>query len=269
MELTVLVDNNTLIDRYFLGEPGFSVFLEDGGVPVLFDTGYSDVVIRNARALNVDLSEPLTVVVSHGHNDHTGGLAALVGEGLMGNKTVVAHPLAFRRRFAGEEAIGSPLSLDELSRQANMELSREPVRLAPRLWFLGEVDRTFPFEETDPMGSVETGQGLIPDRIHDDTALAYQGEEGLFIVTGCSHSGICNIVEQAKKVCDTERVVGIIGGLHLFKNDERLSQTIEYLNRQRLRALYPCHCVSLAVKCALSRTLPVREVGVGMGIPVR
>ena len=42
MQLTVLVDNNTLIDRYYLGEPGVAYYLEDGDVRILFDVGYSD-----------------------------------------------------------------------------------------------------------------------------------------------------------------------------------------------------------------------------------
>lgn len=56
MQLTVLVDNNTLIDRYYLGEPGVAYYLEDGDVRILFDVGYSDIFLRNAQALGIDLS---------------------------------------------------------------------------------------------------------------------------------------------------------------------------------------------------------------------
>jgi len=55
MKLTVLVDNNTLIDRYFYGEPGVSYFIEDEGKRILFDVGYSDAFIRNAQKMNIDL----------------------------------------------------------------------------------------------------------------------------------------------------------------------------------------------------------------------
>ena len=73
MQLTVLVDNNTLIDRYYLGEPGVAYYLEDGDVRILFDVGYSDIFLRNAQALGIDLSRLQQVVLSHGHNDHTRG----------------------------------------------------------------------------------------------------------------------------------------------------------------------------------------------------
>ena len=65
MELTVLVDNNTLIDRYFYGEPGVSYFIEDEGERILFDVGYSDVFIKNAQKMNIDLLNVGFLVLSH------------------------------------------------------------------------------------------------------------------------------------------------------------------------------------------------------------
>ena len=78
MELTVLVDNNTLIDCYLLAEPGLSLHLRDGDTQVLFDCGYSDVLRRNAATLGLDLADLDQVVLSHGHNDHTWGIVPLM-----------------------------------------------------------------------------------------------------------------------------------------------------------------------------------------------
>ena len=77
MKLTVLVDNNTTIDRYFLGEPALSFLIEDGEARVLFDAGYSDAFVQNAAKLGVDLTRITQIVLSHGHDDHTRGLPAL------------------------------------------------------------------------------------------------------------------------------------------------------------------------------------------------
>ena len=71
MNLTILLDNNTFIDRYFLGEPGVSYLIEADGVKVLFDVGYSDAFIRNAHKLRLDLLDVDVVVLSHVHLDHT------------------------------------------------------------------------------------------------------------------------------------------------------------------------------------------------------
>jgi 7,8-dihydropterin-6-yl-methyl-4-(beta-D-ribofuranosyl)aminobenzene 5'-phosphate synthase len=103
MKLTVLVDNNTLIDRYFYGEPGVSYFIEDEGNKILFDLGYSDVFIKNAQKLNIDLLNLDFVVLSHGHLDHTWGLDPLIRlytEAIIENLNhknpiIIAHPLTF------------------------------------------------------------------------------------------------------------------------------------------------------------------------------
>lgn len=73
MKLKVLVDNNTYIDQYYKGEPAVSYYIEDGDQCILFDTGYSDVLITNARAMDIDLGKLTHIVFSHGHNDHTRG----------------------------------------------------------------------------------------------------------------------------------------------------------------------------------------------------
>ena len=99
--MTVLMDNNTLIDRYFLAEPGVSYLIEVDGKKILFDVGYSGAFITNARKLAIDLLDVGFVVLSHAHLDHTWGLIPLVRlytealiEGLPYKKpTLVTHPM--------------------------------------------------------------------------------------------------------------------------------------------------------------------------------
>ena len=97
-----------------------------------------------------------------------------------------------------------------------MQLSSTPVWLSEKLVFLGEIPRNFSFEKGAAVGYVQDREGnKIPDLLPDDTALAYRTGAGLVIITGCSHSGICNITEYAKEVCGDSRVLDIIGGFHL------------------------------------------------------
>ena len=97
MKLTVLIDNNTYIDEYYIGEPALSYYIEDENERLLFDTGYSDAFIRNAQAMNIDLSAISTLVLSHGHNDHTGGIKYLMNQYPDCKCKIVAHPDVFKK----------------------------------------------------------------------------------------------------------------------------------------------------------------------------
>ena len=83
----------------------------------------------------------------------------------------------------------------------------------------------------------------MPDFLPDDSALVYNGREGLIIITGCSHAGICNIISQARKITGVDRVADIIGGLHLLEPPaEQLQATVDYLKKIKLSRLHACHC---------------------------
>ena len=100
--------------------------------------------------------------------------------------------------------------------------------------------------------------------LFDDSAVAAILRDSLFIMTSCSHSGVCSIIEHARKITGIEKIAGVIGGFHLFEESERVQQTIRYFTQNHLDRLYPCHCTSFAVKAAIHREIPIQEVGVGI-----
>ena len=275
MKLTVLVDNNSYIDRYFIAEPGVSYFIEDEGINILFDVGYSDVFIKNANKMNVNMKNIDFVVISHGHNDHTGGLIPLTSlytelktENISCKKpSLVAHPSAFLMKTFEDDEIGSILSKERLNRYFHMKLRKEPFWLTENLVFLGEIERKNDFENKIPVGKVEENGKRVDDYVIDDSALVYKSKEGLVIITGCSHAGICNIIEYAKKVCNDERIVDVIGGFHLLNpSKNQLEGTVNYMNAINPKKVYACHCTDLDSKIALSKSVNLKEVGVGLAI---
>ncbi|MBP2636145.1 MAG: beta-lactamase domain protein [Firmicutes bacterium] len=273
LKLTVLVDNNTIIDRYFYAEPGLSFFLEHDTGKYLFDIGYSDIFVRNATKMSINLLDVDTVVLSHGHNDHTWGLGELVklhsqaqAEGYH-HKTpaLIAHPDAFLDRNIDGLAIGTMLSSNQLSKTFSLKISKEPVWLTSRLVFLGEVERKNSFEIESAIGKVWRENTWEEDFILDDSALVYMSNNGLVIITGCSHAGICNIIEYAKKVCNQESVYDIIGGFHLLNpSQNKLINTADYFKSCRPHAVYACHCTDLRSKIRLAQAANLQEVGVGL-----
>jgi len=246
LKLTVLVDNNTFIDKYYFGEPAVSYYIEDGDKRILFDAGYSDLFIRNAQALGIDLSKVTDIVISHGHDDHTGGLKYFFEQFSVPRIKITAHPKV--------------LDIGLYSKYADLALTEKPVKISDNIWFLGEIPSLNDFEERKPIDG---------DYLFDDSAIAYTGEKGIYIITGCSHSGICNIIAYGKQVCGDHRVAGVIGGFHLFDIDSRVQRTIDYFTESDISELYPCHCVSLGVKAEINRHIPILEAGVSLELEVK
>lgn len=260
LRLTVLMDNHTEIDAYYLGEPAVSYWLETEGKHFLFDTGYSKAFLQNAKALHIDVTTTDTVILSHGHNDHTGGLKPLLEMPFSKKPKLLTHPNSIPQKIYQGLEIGMPLSYEELDEKTELILTKKPFYLTEKLIFLGEIPKIHPHEPSCAIGKTKMGA----DFLEEDTALAYCGKEGLYIITGCSHAGICNIISYAQKVTGYDKIAGIIGGFHLFTLHENAKKTIDFLAKMQIPHLYPCHCTSFAVRAALHEKCPVTEVGVGM-----
>lgn len=266
MKLKVLVDNNTYIDQYYCGEPAVSYYIEDEEISLLLDVGYSDLFLKNANALGVNLENISTIVISHGHDDHTRGLKYYFENKQKKYISIVAHPDAFNEKKFDDLKICSPILEEKLKEKCNLILSKKPIKVSKNITFLGEIPQINNFENRKAIGTQTVNGKSFEDYVMDDSALAYKSKNGIYIITGCSHSGICNIIEYAKKVCEDNRVLGVIGGFHLFKVNTQVEKTIDYLKQNNLKELYPCHCTSFSVKAEINKILPVREVGVALEI---
>lgn len=268
MKLRVLVDNNTYINHYYKGEPGASYYIEIDGEKILLDTGYSGVMVENAEKMGVDLSKINKIVISHGHDDHTKGLMKIVEKFKTLNIELISHPDAFYAKESRGEEVGSPLRQNEIMKSFSYKYSREPLNITKNCMFLGEIPEYFDFEKRRVLGKRKIGEKWVDDYMKDDSAIVCKTEEGLFIITGCSHSGICNIVEHAKNIYKEDKIAGVIGGFHLFNVDERLEKTIEYFKDNDIGMVYPCHCTSLKVKTEILKEFDFDEVGVGFELEI-
>lgn len=266
MRLVVLTDNHTYIDQYFLGEPGLSFYIEVDDRKILFDTGYSDVFLRNAQKMNLELNQITDLVLSHGHNDHTGGLKDLLQlPGIQGTR-LIAHEDVFCQKKIQNENIGASLSFAEVVKELDFVGTKIPYQISEHCYFLGEIPQTQPFESRQEMGQIYRQEQWSQDMVYDDSGIVMVEPEGLWIITGCAHSGICNTIERAMEITQESRILGVLGGFHLFQPGKQVEQTIEYLAKHQVKDLYPCHCVSLKVKAEFMKTLKVHEVAVGMEI---
>ncbi len=243
MKITVLVDNNSKIDNYLLSEPAFSLYIEHLDKKLLFDCGYSDVFIKNAEKLNIDSNKITDIILSHGHNDHTGGLRYLQANK---NINLIAHPNIFDEKIDTDKSqYGCPISKAELEKKFNLKLTKLPFWITDDLCFLGQIENN----NSDDI---------------DDSALAYKTSKGLIIITGCSHSGTINIIKYAKKITNCDKIQTVFGGMHLLnKNQKELFILTDKLQKDNIKTLYPAHCCDLNSKIFLSRYFEIKEVCTG------
>ena len=255
MKLTVLTENTA--SAYFLAEHGLSYFIEFDNKKILFDTGATNIFLQNADKLNIKLEDIDLIALSHGHWDHGNGLKFIE------NKPLICHPNCFIKRYRkGEKKnIGLDLTQREIESKFSLITTKEPYYITENIIFLGEIPRLNDFESKSTLFVKENGED---DFVNDDSALVLIKDGELIIVSACSHSGICNIVEYAKKVTGINRVKAVIGGFHLKKQDNQTKKTIEYFKQNKVEKLLPSHCTKLPALTMFYEEFKIEHVKTGM-----
>jgi 7,8-dihydropterin-6-yl-methyl-4-(beta-D-ribofuranosyl)aminobenzene 5'-phosphate synthase len=264
MKLTCLVDNAVLQYTPFWGEHGLSVLVDTPEGRMLFDTGASGtVLLHNMEAAEVDPESIQALALSHGHRDHTGGLAAFLERrpGL----PIYAHPDVLRERFSrrdaemravgmpvyrspeppqegGMRAIGMTIPPEDLRRRADLRLSPEPQEILPGVWTTGEVTHRTEPEGRSPYHFVRGEAGWAMDPYRDDMSLVLETSRGLALLCGCCHAGLLNTLAHVERVFGRP-VVAVFGGTHLISADaDHLERVRQRLQELSLRRVSPSHC---------------------------
>lgn len=260
---TVLVENSVQGNLGAIAEHGWSVWIETDTGSYLFDTGQGNALLNNARHFGIPLAEADAIMISHHHRDHTGGLLVAVEEILRGSGRagipVHAHPDLFKDSYAerrGELSfIGVPHSRAALEAAgADFRLEAGWREIAPGLAMTGEIPRVTEFELGDPnMRHRDEHGGLVFDPIRDDQTLVIDTPEGLFVILGCSHAGLINILTYIAERTGSERFHTIIGGTHLGPlGEDQIRRTIAALHTFDIGRIGISHCTGPAVAARMA-----------------
>ncbi|MEE4264519.1 MAG: MBL fold metallo-hydrolase, partial [Desulfobacteraceae bacterium] len=234
VKVTTLCENNIGHgSQSLIGEHGLSFYVEADDRRILFDTGQNLGLANNAEVLGIDLSRIDTVVLSHGHYDHSSGLKSLLDCNT--NFTLHAHPEVFSPKVRGagdgHKYIGIPVDRNDLEKKGiKIQFDKDPVSLAPGITTTGEIPLTNDFEAVGSEFFLKNGDDLTADTLADDRALILDTKKGLVVVLGCSHRGVINTLNHVTQVAGRNTIHAILGGLHLGKaSNEKLSKIVDHL----------------------------------------
>ena len=302
VDVTVVVDNSIdlllasdgLIQRQsfapgwtkrpkLIAEHGYSVlfkFEKKGRARTfLYDAGLTpEVIVHNLDALGVQLSELETIVLSHGHFDHHGGLVGLMRKIGKRKLPLILHPDAWRTRKMITQK-GLEIELPPPDRRT---LEREDVQIVeergPSLLIgdaalvTGKVERVTDFEKGMRNQYAEQDGNWTPDPwVWDDQGIICNVKgKGLVVVSSCSHAGVINILRNAQRITGVEKVHAFVGGLHLPGSFEQIiPETVREIEAFHPDVIVPGHCTGWKAIHETARRLPGAFVPSSVGTLLR
>jgi 7,8-dihydropterin-6-yl-methyl-4-(beta-D-ribofuranosyl)aminobenzene 5'-phosphate synthase len=299
VEVTILIDNSIDLlmpssppalrpplhwdwseHEQLIAEHGYALLLKvtrDGNSQsLLYDAGLGRrTAVHNMDVLGERLNELRTVVLSHGHADHHGGLEGLFERLGRMRMPLVLHPDAFRERKVifptGVEIRMPPPSRNDLDREG-WEVIEEvgpSLLLENTVLVTGQVERTTEFEKGFPLQYAQNEHGWEKDTwIWDDQAVVcHLKGKGLVVLSSCSHAGVINVLRHAQKLTGVQAVHALVGGLHLTGGlfEPIIPQTITELGKIAPQYIVPGHCTGWKATQELSRQLPNSYIQTSVG----
>ena len=242
----------------------------------LFDAGTSvDGVLHNLDVLEVRPNQIHSVVLSHGHTDHTLGLIGILKRYGRAGMPIILHPDAFLNRKAvlpddHEVDLPPPKRSDIEAEGIRVIEERAPTFLVDeKVLITGQIPRLTSFEKGFPPNRAEIDGVWQPDPwIHDDQAMIINVKnKGLVVLTGCGHAGLINTMQHARKLTGVNKIYSVMGGFHLTGKlfEPIIPPTIQALKELSPDVIVPQHCTGWRATHLIANEFPQAFVPTSVG----
>jgi len=229
LSITVVYDNNPYKEGLKTAW-GFSALVTGTEQTILFDTGGDGLLLLdNMKKLGIEPNSIDTVVLSHIHGDHTGGLPSFLEKK---PKIDVYLPQSFPKRFKDNVA----------SYGAKVVEVEQSLKICENVYSTGQLGKFI-----------------------KEQALIVQTNKGLIIITGCAHPGIVNIVDTAKKLLRDD-ILLVMGGFHLeWVFAGKIEKIISAFKQWHVRYVGPCHCSGHKARTLFQQHFGKNYINIGAG----
>ena len=260
IKISFLVENKT-DNPGIIAEHGLSIYIETSGLRILFDAGATNILIQNAEKMGINLADVDLAVVSHGHYDHTGGFPAFCR--INDRTPIYIHRDAFRESYSlrGGRLHGSNDGI-RWTAEEKAEIDGRLVKTDGPFWITDDICVT---------GSIVKEKGFIPserfyyrdedgniaeDDMSHEQCLVIRRSGGLYIFSGCSHTGVISAMETAKGLFPGEKIAMLVAGMHLYSAaDEVRENVVKRVAAEAPECVMPVHCTGIKAICDLRSML--------------
>lgn len=238
----VTLAENLVYGRGLQAEHGLSLYIETPTHKLLFDTGASDLFIRNAAQLNIDLHDVDYLVLSHGHSDHTGGLHAFLE--LNSRATVVCKETIFDRKF--KEVRENGILEGETIDRRRFRFVKEQTELLPGIFLFPDIPLLDAVDTHFEHFFVMRTDHRVPDTFEDEMVLVLTDGSSFSILSACSHRGITNIIRRVREAFPTQNFRLLQGGFHIHNaENEKFDAIANYFEHDCPQQIAVCHCTGV------------------------
>ena len=278
-------------------EHGLCFYIETENHKLLMDTGQTDLMIANAEKLGIDLTKVDTVVLSHGHYDHGGGILPFakinpdakiyVPEGAFGeyysvNKAGEPHYIGLSKEIrelpqlvvVGREP--EPAQAEAAGSAAPAESKDSIYRIDGELSIFSGIGSAHPIPSANRRLKVKKEEGLVQDDFcHEQCLVVREGAKSV-LLSGCAHHGILNVLDRYRELYGEDPDV-VISGFHMMRkhgySDEDINMIIDTALelRKHKTVFYTGHCTGVEPFNAMKKLMgsQLRYVHSGDEIRIR
>nr|WP_243135520.1 MBL fold metallo-hydrolase [Clostridium perfringens] len=248
LRITTLVENTKISDEYE-NKHGLSFHIETEKHNILFDLGPKNTFLTNAKKLNVNLEEVDIVVISHGHNDHGGGLEEFLK--INHKAKVYIHKDAFNEYYSMAGIFKKYIGLDkELKSNPRIILTEGDMKIDDELYLFSVVENRHKVSKFNKVLYKRVdGMYLEDDFVHEQSLIITENNKNV-LMGGCAHNDIRNIIDKAEVIIGKD-LDYVISGFHIFNPSTGISESDLFINtlgdnlNERNTKFYTCHCTGM------------------------